>query len=147
MERAAFFSSWPQGKLKGLVFGGLGPAGNAATRLAIVAVKGGPYAAGVLPEVQDLYDRQARERDHKKREELLHQIQRILFEKKIFAPIWENGFIRASGPRVEEPGQRPVRIANHWKRVPVLLRMSADLVDRLRPVAVDGDEEDTLRSI
>jgi peptide/nickel transport system substrate-binding protein len=103
MERAAFFSAWPQGKLKGLVFGGLGPAGNAATRLAILAVKGGPYTAGVLPEVQDLFERQARERDRKKREELLHQIQRILHEKKIFAPIWENGFIRGVGPRVEEP--------------------------------------------
>ncbi len=103
MERAAFFSSWPQGKLKGLVFGGLGPAGNAATRLALLAVKGGPYTAGVLPEVQDLYDRQAHERDRKKREELLHQIQRILFERKVFAPIWENGFIRGVGPRVEEP--------------------------------------------
>jgi peptide/nickel transport system substrate-binding protein len=103
MERAAFFSAWPQGKLKGLVFGGLGPAGNAATRLAILAVKGGPYAAGVLPEVQDLFERQARERDRKKREELLHQMQRILDEKKIFAPIWENGFIRGVGPRVQEP--------------------------------------------
>ena len=103
MERAAFFSAWPGGKLKGLVFGGLGPAGNAATRLAIVAVKGGPYTAGVLPEVQDLFERQARERDRKKREELLHQIQRILSEKKIFAPIWENGFIRGVGPRVAEP--------------------------------------------
>ena len=103
MERAAFFSAWPQGKLKGLVFGGLGPAGNAATRLAILAVKGGPYAAGVLPEVQDLFERQARERDRKKREELLHQIQRILHEKKSFAPIWENGFIRGVGPRVQEP--------------------------------------------
>ncbi len=103
MERAAFFSAWPQGRLKGLVFGGLGPAGNAATRLAIVAVKGGPYTAGVLPEVQDLFERQARERDRKKREEMLHQIQRILFERKIFAPIWENGFIRGVGPRVEEP--------------------------------------------
>ena len=103
MERAAFFSAWPQGKLKGLVFGGLGPAGNAATRLAILAVKGGPYAAGVLPEVQDLFERQARERDRKKREELLHQMQRILHEKKIFAPIWENGFIRGVGPRVQEP--------------------------------------------
>jgi peptide/nickel transport system substrate-binding protein len=103
MERAAFFSAWPQGKLKGLVFGGLGPAGNAATRLAILAVKGGPYAGGVLPEVQDLFERQARERDRKKREELLHQMQRILHEKKIFAPIWENGFIRGVGPRVQEP--------------------------------------------
>ena len=103
MERAAFFSAWPQGRLKGLVFGGLGPAGNAATRLAILAVKGGPYTAGVLPEVQDLFERQARERDRKKREEMLHQIQRILHDKKIFAPIWENGFIRGVGPRVEEP--------------------------------------------
>jgi peptide/nickel transport system substrate-binding protein len=103
MERAAFFSAWPQGKLKGLVFGGLGPAGNAATRLAILAVKGGPYTAGVLPEVQDLFERQARELDRKKRKEMLHQIQRILSEKKIFVPIWENGFIRGVGPRVEEP--------------------------------------------
>lgn len=27
----------------------------------------------------------------------------ILHEKRIFAPIWENGFIRGVGPRVEEP--------------------------------------------
>ena len=102
MERAAFLSAWREGKLKGLVFGGIGPAGNAATRLQVMAVKGGAYAAGVLPEVQDLFERQSRERDRKKREELLHQIQRILHERKIFAPIWENGFIRGVGPRVEE---------------------------------------------
>ena len=35
---------------------------------------------------------------------LLHQIQKILHDRVIFAPIWENGFIRASGPRVEEGG-------------------------------------------
>ncbi len=103
MERAAFFSAWREGKLRGLVFGGLGPAGNAATRIQILAVKGAPYAAGVVPEVQDLFERQARERDRKKREEMLHQIQRILNDRKIFAPIWENGFIRGVGPRVEEP--------------------------------------------
>jgi peptide/nickel transport system substrate-binding protein len=102
MERAAFFANWREGKLKGVVFGGLGPAGNAATRLQIVAVKGGPYTTGVIPEVQDLYERQSRELDRKKREELLHQIQRILHERRVFAPVWENGFIRAFGPRVEE---------------------------------------------
>jgi hypothetical protein len=32
-----------------------------------------------------------------------YQIRRILHDKKIFAPIWENGFIRGVGPRVEEP--------------------------------------------
>ncbi len=35
--------------------------------------------------------------------EMLHQIQRMLNDRKIFAPIWENGFIRGIGPRVEEP--------------------------------------------
>jgi hypothetical protein len=32
------------------------------------------------------------------------QIQRILFNRVIFAPIWENALLRASGPRVEEGG-------------------------------------------
>src|SRR5215470_15454790 len=63
MERAAFLSAWREGKLHGVVFGGLGPAGNAATRIQILAVKGAPYAAGVVPEVQDLFERQAREAD------------------------------------------------------------------------------------
>jgi ABC-type transport system substrate-binding protein len=49
-----------------------------------------------------LFVRQARELDRKKREELLHQIQRILHERVVYAPIWENGFIRGVGPRVEE---------------------------------------------
>jgi peptide/nickel transport system substrate-binding protein len=104
MERAAFFSSWREGKLKGVVFGGVGPAGNAATRLQILAVKGGPFTAGVLPEVQDLFERQARELDRRKREELLHQMQRLLHDRTVFAPIWENGFIRGVGARVDEPG-------------------------------------------
>ena len=68
-----------------------------------IAVPGGPYVSGVLPEVQDLFDRQSRELDRRKREELLHQIQKVLYERAIFAPIWENGFIRGVGPRVEEP--------------------------------------------
>jgi hypothetical protein len=42
--------------------------------------------------------------DRKKREEMLHQIQRLLFERVVVAGIWENGFIRAYGPRVEESG-------------------------------------------
>jgi peptide/nickel transport system substrate-binding protein len=103
MERATFSSSWSDKKLRGLVFGGVGVAGNAATRIQAVATTGGQYAMGVLPEVQDLYERQARELDRKKREEILHQIQRILHDKVVFAPIWENGFIRGVGPRVEEP--------------------------------------------
>jgi peptide/nickel transport system substrate-binding protein len=103
MERAAFFSAWREGRLKGVVFGGLGPSGNAASRIQLLAVKGGAYTAGVVPEVQDLFERQTRELDRRKREELLYQIQRLLHDRNIFAPIWENGFIRGVGPRVAEP--------------------------------------------
>jgi len=60
-----------------------------------------------MPEVQDLFDRQARELNRGKREEMLHQIQKVLHDRTVFAPIWENGFrngfIRGVGPRVEEP--------------------------------------------
>jgi peptide/nickel transport system substrate-binding protein len=104
MERAAFLTAWREKKLRGVVLGGQGAGGNAATRIEGVATKGGVYAYGVLPEVEDLFQRQVRELDRKKREELLDQIQKILHERVIYAPIWENAFIRGVGPRVEEPG-------------------------------------------
>jgi peptide/nickel transport system substrate-binding protein len=102
MERAAFLTTWGEKKLRGIVLGVQGAGGNAATRIEGLATRDGRYAYGVLPEVEDLFQRQAREVDRKKREELLHQIQKILHERVVFAPIWENGFIRGVGPRVEE---------------------------------------------
>ncbi len=54
--------------------------------------------------MESLFAKQIQEMDRKKREEMLHQIQRILADRVTFAPIWENGFIRAFGPRVEESG-------------------------------------------
>jgi peptide/nickel transport system substrate-binding protein len=104
MERAAFLSSWRDKRLRGVVLGASGAAGNAATRIEALATRSGLYAYGVLPEVEDLFERQVRELDRRKREELLHQIQKILHERVVYAPIWENGFIRGVGPRVEEPG-------------------------------------------
>ena len=103
LERAAFLSSWGEKKLRGVILGGTGAGGNAATRIELLATRGGRYAYGVVPEVEDLFQRQSRELDRKKREELLHQIQRILHDRVVFAPIWENGFIRGVGPRVDEP--------------------------------------------
>jgi peptide/nickel transport system substrate-binding protein len=103
MERAAFLTAWREKKLRGIVLGAQGAGGNAATRIEALATRGGMYAYGVLPEVEDLFQRQARELDRKKREELLHQIQRILSDRVVFAPIWENGFIRGVGARVDEP--------------------------------------------
>jgi peptide/nickel transport system substrate-binding protein len=104
MERAAWLTAWGEKKLKGVVLGAQGAGGNAATRIEGMATKSGRYAYGVLPEVEDLFQRQARELDRKKREQYLHQIQKILHDKVVFAPIWENGFIRGVGSRVEEGG-------------------------------------------
>ena len=55
--------------------------GNAATRLEPYVTKSGVYAYGSLPEIDDLYIRQARELDAKKREALVHQIQQIIRDK------------------------------------------------------------------
>jgi peptide/nickel transport system substrate-binding protein len=103
MERAAWLTAWREKKLHGVLLAAQGAGGNAATRIEGVATKGGLYAYGVLPEVEDLFQRQARELDRKKREDLLHQIQRILADRVVFAPIWENAAITGIGPRVEEP--------------------------------------------
>ncbi len=109
MERATFLSAWREKKLKGVVVGITGAAGNAATRLEAYVSKGGIYSYGVLPEVEDLFQRQARELDPKRREALLHQIQNILHERVMHAPIYELGFIWGVGPRVEEAGVERIR--------------------------------------
>ena len=102
MERAAWLTAYREKKLKGVLLAAQGAGGNAATRIEGVATKGGLYAYGVLPEVEDLFQRQARELDRKKREDLLHQIQRILSDRVVFAPVWENAPINGVGPKVEE---------------------------------------------
>ena len=81
-----------------------GAAGDAATRLEAYVTKGGIYSYGVVPEVEDLFQQQARELDRKKREALLHQIQRILHERAMHAPLYQLAFISAVGPRVEDSG-------------------------------------------
>jgi peptide/nickel transport system substrate-binding protein len=104
MERATFLTEWREHKLKGVILGIAGAAGNAATRLESYVTRNGIYTAGVIPEVEDLFQRQARELDRKKREALLHQIQQILYERATHAPVYELAFIWGVGPRVEEMG-------------------------------------------
>ena len=58
---------------------------------------------GTYPEMEDLFVQQDREPDRKKREAILHQIQRLAYEKVMFAPIFELAFLVGVGPRVEEP--------------------------------------------
>ena len=76
MERGAFMTAWREKKLHGVVLTISGVSGNAATRLESFVTKNGAFAFGALPEVDDLFRRQARELDRKKREAILFQIQR-----------------------------------------------------------------------
>jgi peptide/nickel transport system substrate-binding protein len=104
MERASFQSAWREKKLHGVMVGITGASGSAATRLEAYVTKTGIYAYGVLPEVEDLFERQARELDRGKRQALLHQIQKVIHEHVMQAPLYQLGFVCAVGPRVEEPG-------------------------------------------
>src|SRR5213594_3437635 len=109
MERAAMTTAWREKKLKNVIVGITGAAGNAATRLEAYVRKGGVYTSGVMPDVEDLFQRQARETDVKRREALLHQIQQILHDRMTQIPIYELAFIWGVGPTVEEPGVNLIR--------------------------------------
>ncbi len=109
MERAALTTAWRERKLKNVIVGITGAGSNASTRLEAYVSKGGAYTSGVIPEVEDLFQRQVRELDVKKREALLHQIQQILHDRVTHIPIYELAFIWGVGPRVEEPGINLIR--------------------------------------
>jgi peptide/nickel transport system substrate-binding protein len=104
MERAAFLGQWKDKKIRSLLYSGAGGLGNAATRIQNYFVTDGLYAWGSYPDLDDLFVQQARELDPKRREALLHQIQRLAHDRVMSAPLWELGFLNATGPRVEESG-------------------------------------------
>ena len=104
MERAAYFTAWREKKLHGIILVITSVMGNAATRLEPYATKGGIYVYGSLPEIDDLFARQAREVDTKKREALVHQMQKAMTEHVLNVPIYDLAFIWGVGPRVEVSG-------------------------------------------
>lgn len=104
MERAAFLGAWREKKLKGLLIGATGAAGNAAARIEPFFTRNGIYAYGSLPEIDDLFQRQARERDRKAREAHLHRIQRLIADQVLVAPLFQQAFIWGVGPRVAAAG-------------------------------------------
>jgi peptide/nickel transport system substrate-binding protein len=102
MERATFLTAWREHKLRGVIMGLGAPAGNAATRIEVYVTKTGIYSTGVVPEIETLFARQARELDRKKREAMLHQIQQIMHDRVMHVPIYELAFLWGVGPRVDE---------------------------------------------
>jgi peptide/nickel transport system substrate-binding protein len=104
MERAAFLAAYNGKQLRGLCLCGSGSYGNAATRLEQVAVSTGISAYGGYPDIDELFKQQEVETDRSKREALVHKMQQLIHERRMFVPIflfvWPSGI----GPRVEEPG-------------------------------------------
>jgi peptide/nickel transport system substrate-binding protein len=103
IERAGFFSGYSSKRYtRGIIQGASAAFGNAATRLASFVVKGGAYAYGSYPDIDALYPEQADEMDPAKRSAILTKMQQLVYEKSVYAPIWQLGFINAVGPRVGE---------------------------------------------
>jgi peptide/nickel transport system substrate-binding protein len=103
LERAAFATAWRGKTLRGLVLGDSAILGNASTRFETFVRGGGLYAYGSAPDLDALFQRQAVERDHTTRETLLHQMQFIMHERVMHAPLLERAVFYGVGTRVEEP--------------------------------------------
>jgi len=103
IERAAFFAGYTSKKYpRGIIQGASGAFGNAATRLATFVVNGGAYCYGNYPDIDALYPQQADEIDRGKRAAILEKMQQLVYQKAIYAPIWQLGFLNGTGPRVGE---------------------------------------------
>jgi peptide/nickel transport system substrate-binding protein len=104
IERAGFLKAYQEKKLKNVIYGLSGVAGNAATRIESFTASTGAYAYGGYPDIDGLVREQAGELDTKKREAVLHRIQQLIHEKVMYLPIWQLALLQASGPRVADGG-------------------------------------------
>jgi peptide/nickel transport system substrate-binding protein len=100
MERATFYAAWQERKLHGVFMTAAGNSGNAASRVETFIQSKGAYANGGYPDIDDLFQQQARERDVKKREALLFRIQQLTIDRVMFAPIMDLRALMGVGPRV-----------------------------------------------
>ncbi len=105
LERAGFLADYSGKKLHhGVLRAASGAFGNAATRLASFVVKGGAYVYGSYPDIDALYPLQADELDKEKRAAILDKMQQLVYEKAIYAPLFQLAFINGVGPRVGQSG-------------------------------------------
>jgi peptide/nickel transport system substrate-binding protein len=100
MERAAFYASWQEKKLRGLFMTAAGNSGNAASRVETFIQSKGGYASGGYPDIDALFQQQASERDVEKRAALLHKIQQLTIDRTMFAPVMDLRTLNGIGPRI-----------------------------------------------
>jgi peptide/nickel transport system substrate-binding protein len=100
MERATFYANWVEKKLPTVYMAASGNAGNAASRVESFIWSKGSYANGGYPDIDELFLRQAGERDPRMREAVLDQIQQLTIDRTMFAPIMDLRTLNGIGPRV-----------------------------------------------
>jgi peptide/nickel transport system substrate-binding protein len=102
IERATFYSAWREKKLRNVFLTAAGNSGNAASRVGEFIYSKGAYAYGGYPDIDQLFEQQAGERDPAKREALLHRIQQLTMERVMFGPIMDLRALMGVGPRLAE---------------------------------------------
>ena len=100
MERATFYADWQAKKFRGLFMPGAGNSGNAASRVENFIQSKGAYAYGGYPDIDELFQKQAGERDYAKREAILHKIQQLSIDRVMYAPVIDFRALMGIGPRV-----------------------------------------------
>jgi ABC-type transport system substrate-binding protein len=103
LERAAFFKEYQEKRLKHIIQSGSAAFGNAATRLDAFVASSGLFTYGTYPDIEGLIREQETAQDRGKREAILHQIQQLIHEKVMFAPLMEPAILNGYGPRLAEP--------------------------------------------
>ena len=78
----------------------VGNSGNAASRVEAFIQSKGAYAYGGYPDIDNLFEQQARERDPEQREALLHRIQQLTVERVMYAPVMDLRVLMGVGPRI-----------------------------------------------
>ena len=104
MERAAIQGAQKDKTVKNLTRQGSGAFGNAASRIQAFVHSKGSQSFLHDAEIDAWYEQQANERDQKKRTALLYKIQQKIYDEAYVIPVWELGFLSASGPRVAVSG-------------------------------------------
>ena len=77
IERASFLKGYADKKYRNLIQGGSGAFGNAATRMEAFVVRGGGFAYGSYPDIDEWFDKQAKETNEADREMILHRMQQL----------------------------------------------------------------------
>jgi peptide/nickel transport system substrate-binding protein len=78
----------------------VGNSGNAASRVEAFILSKGAYSYGGYPDIDALFEQQARERNPKEREALLHRIQQLTIDRAMFAPVMDLRALMGVGPRI-----------------------------------------------